>query len=154
MDTQTQTDHVELQTANWALQLDKLVYAYLAYRKHDSGDGLPKELEPSDNSSPPPFIVEVLDSHCSYLSFFWLITNTNNFTARTYLKFHPLYDKSIPNEMLIHHGYLGCALLQPSLAISIWSLEVYHQFHQTCPRFSIEAQCKTLCHMHNVHLLL
>ncbi|KAF8878306.1 hypothetical protein BD779DRAFT_1613056 [Infundibulicybe gibba] len=51
---------------------------------------------------------------------------------------------------LIRHGYLGSAPLHPTVAISIRTLSLYWQAHRTCPRFSIEAQCKTLCHMHNV----
>ncbi|KAG2151064.1 uncharacterized protein EDB93DRAFT_1240135 [Suillus bovinus] len=54
-----------------------------------------------------------------------------------------------PNETLIHHGYLGCSPLFPTVAISIRTLAVYRQVHRTCPRFSIQAQCKALCHLHN-----
>ncbi|KAH7904674.1 hypothetical protein BJ138DRAFT_884863 [Hygrophoropsis aurantiaca] len=55
-----------------------------------------------------------------------------------------------PNETLIYHGYLGSSPLYPTVAISIRTLAAYRQAHRTCPRFSIQAQCKALCHMHNV----
>jgi hypothetical protein len=55
-----------------------------------------------------------------------------------------------PNEMLLQYGYLGHSLVQPTLTFSIRTLVAYRQSYQTCPHFSIEAQCKMLCHMHNV----
>ncbi|KAG1835964.1 hypothetical protein DFJ58DRAFT_670120, partial [Suillus subalutaceus] len=55
-----------------------------------------------------------------------------------------------PNESLIYHGYLGCSLLHPTVAISLRMLAAYRQSHRTCPRFSIQAQCKTLCHLHDI----
>ncbi|KIK35800.1 hypothetical protein CY34DRAFT_26528 [Suillus luteus UH-Slu-Lm8-n1] len=54
-----------------------------------------------------------------------------------------------PNETLIYHGYLGCSPLYPTIAISIHTLANYCQCHRTCPQFSIKAQCKALCHLHN-----
>ncbi|KAH7903561.1 hypothetical protein BJ138DRAFT_1020425 [Hygrophoropsis aurantiaca] len=55
-----------------------------------------------------------------------------------------------PNETLIYHGYLGSSPLYPTVAISIRTLAAYRQIHRTCSRFSIQAQCKALCHMHNI----
>ncbi|KAF8883570.1 hypothetical protein BD779DRAFT_1429581, partial [Infundibulicybe gibba] len=54
------------------------------------------------------------------------------------------------NETLIRSGYIGSAPLQPTVAISIRTLSMYRQAHRTCPRFSVEAQCKMLCHIHNI----
>ena len=56
-----------------------------------------------------------------------------------------------PNKTLLCHSYIGCSLVQPTLAISLRTLATYHQSHQTCTQFSIEVQCKMLSHMHNVH---
>ncbi|KAG0699233.1 hypothetical protein DFH29DRAFT_983620 [Suillus ampliporus] len=42
-----------------------------------------------------------------------------------------------PNKSLVYHGYLGCSPLHPTS-------------HRTCPWFSIQAQCKALCHLHNI----
>ncbi|KAI6097238.1 hypothetical protein F5141DRAFT_1190910 [Pisolithus sp. B1] len=57
---------------------------------------------------------------------------------------HHLY----PNEVLIYHGYIGCSPVLPTVAISL-RFTTYHQIHRICPRFSIQAQCKLLCHLHN-----
>ncbi|KAG1803263.1 hypothetical protein EV424DRAFT_1474585 [Suillus variegatus] len=67
---------------------------------------------------------------------------------RVSLQPHPSHQ--YPNETLIHHGYLGCSPLFPTVAISIRTLAAYRQAHRTCPRFSIQAQCKALCHLHNI----
>ncbi|KAG1795023.1 uncharacterized protein HD556DRAFT_1431731 [Suillus plorans] len=44
----------------------------------------------------------------------------------------------------------SCSPLFPTVAISICTLTAYRQVHRTCPRFSIQAQCKVLCHLHNI----
>ncbi|KAG2744795.1 hypothetical protein P692DRAFT_20743079 [Suillus brevipes Sb2] len=55
-----------------------------------------------------------------------------------------------PNETLIYHGYIGCSPLYPTAAISLRTLSAYRQIHRTCPRFSIQAQVKTLCFIHDI----
>ncbi|KAG0706446.1 hypothetical protein DFH29DRAFT_872226 [Suillus ampliporus] len=44
----------------------------------------------------------------------------------------------------------GCSPLYPTVAISLQTLAAYRQSHRTCPHFSVQAQCKTLCHLHNI----
>ncbi|KAG2740589.1 hypothetical protein P692DRAFT_20851327 [Suillus brevipes Sb2] len=58
------------------------------------------------------------------------------------------------NECLIYHGYLGCSLLHLNIVISLHTLAAYRQSHRTCPQFSIQLQCKALCHLHDVHHLI
>ncbi|KAI6095582.1 hypothetical protein EDD16DRAFT_1501684 [Pisolithus croceorrhizus] len=55
-----------------------------------------------------------------------------------------------PNENLIYHGYLGCLLVYPTVAFSLCTLSVFQQACHACPHFSIHAQCKMLCYLHNV----
>ncbi|KAG1775791.1 hypothetical protein EV702DRAFT_1180201 [Suillus placidus] len=55
-----------------------------------------------------------------------------------------------PNETLIHHGYLGCAPLYPTVTISLCTLAAYRQTHRVCPTFSFQVQCKTLCFLHDI----
>ncbi|EGO04498.1 hypothetical protein SERLA73DRAFT_148981 [Serpula lacrymans var. lacrymans S7.3] len=42
-----------------------------------------------------------------------------------------------------------CSPLYPNVAISICTLAAYQQTHRACPRFTIQAQCKAMCHLHN-----
>ncbi|KAG2140551.1 hypothetical protein DEU56DRAFT_870908 [Suillus clintonianus] len=40
--------------------------------------------------------------------------------------------------------------MYPTVAISLRTLAAYHQSHRTCPRFGIQAQCKTLAFLHDI----
>ncbi|KAG2065464.1 hypothetical protein BDR04DRAFT_1032702 [Suillus decipiens] len=55
-----------------------------------------------------------------------------------------------PNETLIYSEYLGCLPLYLNITISLCTLAAYWQAHQTCPQFSIQVQCKMLCHLHDM----
>lgn len=70
--------------------------------------------------------------------------------ARQQTSFQGQLTHQYPNETLIYNGYLGCSPLYPNVAISLRTLAAYRQAHRTCPRFSIQAQCKMLCYLHNV----
>ncbi|KAG1731985.1 uncharacterized protein EDB91DRAFT_1058319 [Suillus paluster] len=87
-------------------------------------------------------------SHCLSLADIELVDIFGRRRATLRLRPSHIY----PNETLIHHGYLGCSPLYPTVAISLRTLTAYRQSHRTCPRFSVQAQCKTLCHLHNIHL--
>ncbi|KAG1828910.1 hypothetical protein EV424DRAFT_1470932 [Suillus variegatus] len=54
-----------------------------------------------------------------------------------------------PNETLIYHGYIGCAPVYPTVAISFYTLAAYHQICCVCPSFGFQWQCKVLCFLHN-----
>ncbi|KAG2365333.1 hypothetical protein BDR07DRAFT_1449847 [Suillus spraguei] len=69
--------------------------------------------------------------------------------SRKHMSLQPCPSHQYLNETLIHHGYLGCSPLFPTVAISIRTLAAYQQAHRTCPQFSIQVQCKALCHLHN-----
>ncbi|KAG2065844.1 hypothetical protein BDR04DRAFT_1130259 [Suillus decipiens] len=70
--------------------------------------------------------------------------------SRKRTSLQPRPSHKYPNETLIYHGYLGCSPLYLTVAISICTLAAYRQCHRTCPRFSIQAQCKALCHLHDI----
>ncbi|KAI5980688.1 hypothetical protein EDD15DRAFT_2187024, partial [Pisolithus albus] len=55
-----------------------------------------------------------------------------------------------PNENLIYHGYLGCSPMYPTVTFSLRTLAVLRQVCCACPHFSIHAQCKMICHLHNM----
>ncbi|KAG1720869.1 hypothetical protein EDB19DRAFT_1646821 [Suillus lakei] len=69
---------------------------------------------------------------------------------RTHSSLHLLASHKYPNETLIYYGYIGCMPMYPAIAISLRTLAAYHQSHRTCPRFGIQAQCKTLAFLHNI----
>ncbi|KAG1719981.1 hypothetical protein EDB19DRAFT_1898574 [Suillus lakei] len=94
-----------------------------------------------------PSIPEIIDgSHCLLLADIELVDIFGCHRATL----QPQPSHIYPNETLIHHGYLGCSPLYPTVAISLRTLAAYRQSHWTCPCFSVQAQCKTLCHLHNI----
>jgi len=54
------------------------------------------------------------------------------------------------NETLLQHGFLGATPEKPTLAFSLELLEIYRQLRRVCPRFSLDALAKALCHLHHV----
>jgi hypothetical protein len=55
------------------------------------------------------------------------------------------------NETLVTYGFLGASPEKPTLAFSFSLFEIYRQIHRVCPRFSIHALAKSLCHLHQVN---
>lgn len=58
------------------------------------------------------------------------------------------------NVTLLRRGFLGSSPTHPNVAIHISALECYRQLHRECPRLSIQAQVKALCHLHSVNSAL
>ncbi|KAH7904048.1 hypothetical protein BJ138DRAFT_1019678, partial [Hygrophoropsis aurantiaca] len=54
------------------------------------------------------------------------------------------------NASLLRRGCIGSSPIKPTIAITIRTLAVYRQTHRVCPRLSIHAEAKKLCHLHNV----
>ncbi|KAH7904735.1 hypothetical protein BJ138DRAFT_1106572 [Hygrophoropsis aurantiaca] len=136
VDPRVRRDRIEIQTQHWDLQIDRLVTAYLDYRARDAGDGMPSisELEDTQDSNECPAL-----AHIELVDIF----------SRRQESLSSRPSHVFPNETLIYHGFLGSSPLHPTVAISIRTLANYRQVHRTCPRLSIEAQCKALCHLHN-----
>lgn len=54
------------------------------------------------------------------------------------------------NETLVRSGFLGATPERPTIAISIELLEIYRQLRRVCPRLSLDALSRALCHLHHV----
>ncbi|KAG1883668.1 hypothetical protein F4604DRAFT_1878921 [Suillus subluteus] len=59
-------------------------------------------------------------------------------------------ESTFTNITLLRYGCIGSSPVKPSVAITVQTLAVYRQTHRVCPRLSIHAEAKKLCHMHNV----
>ncbi|KAG1880023.1 hypothetical protein F4604DRAFT_1679156 [Suillus subluteus] len=55
----------------------------------------------------------------------------------------------LANVSLINIGLLGCSPIQPTIAVSLQCLELYHQIRRCKPSFSVQAMVKVLCALHN-----
>jgi hypothetical protein len=65
-------------------------------------------------------------------------------------EFRHIPNVSYPNESLVRNGFLGASPEKPTLAISIEFLEIYQQLRRVCPRLSLDALGRALCHIHHV----
>ncbi|KAG1726020.1 uncharacterized protein EDB91DRAFT_1086933 [Suillus paluster] len=54
------------------------------------------------------------------------------------------------NSALLHMGLLGCLPVQPTVAIDLTCLELYHQIRCRQSSFSMQSITKVLCALHNV----
>ena len=59
-----------------------------------------------------------------------------------------------PNVSLIRAGYLGCTPVDPPLAFSLDTLELYYRLKRRHPRLSIQAMVCALADLHNVSLFI
>ncbi|KAG1850404.1 hypothetical protein F4604DRAFT_1934402 [Suillus subluteus] len=53
------------------------------------------------------------------------------------------------NATLLRHGLLGCSPIQPTVAIHLECLELYHQIRRRQSSFSIQSITRVLCALHN-----
>lgn len=54
------------------------------------------------------------------------------------------------NASLLRAGFLGCSPREPSVVISIQTLELYHRLKRRHPRLGIQPMVKALCDLHEV----
>lgn len=89
----------------------------------------------------------------SYLvsQFLWVVCcwTQSSVDHQQILLSHSLYHICL-NKTLICHGSIGSSPLFPSVTILIWTLAAFCQQHHVCLCFSIQAQAKSLCHLHQV----
>lgn len=54
------------------------------------------------------------------------------------------------NASLIRVGMLGCSPVNPSVAISLETLELYHRLRRRHGQLSVQAMARVLCDLHDV----
>ncbi|KAG1766881.1 hypothetical protein EV702DRAFT_980585 [Suillus placidus] len=59
-------------------------------------------------------------------------------------------DNEVANAALLRCGFLGSSPVQPTVAIKLECLELYHQIRRRQSSFSIQTITKVLCALHNV----
>ena len=57
------------------------------------------------------------------------------------------------NTTLVHHGYIACSPVDPSLAISLNTLAIYKAFSARCSPLSVQSFVRALCDLQGVRLL-
>ncbi|TFK59791.1 hypothetical protein BDN72DRAFT_905544 [Pluteus cervinus] len=137
-DPRTRRDRGENEQHYWGLQSERLADAYLEF-SHRHPCHLPQDFPPpiqQDSDSASGDTLGTLD--------FWDVSGQKNMSVALQAGHEYL------NESLLQFGYLASSPLRPTTAFSIQALKLYRQAHRTCPRFSIEAYCRTLCHVLNI----
>ncbi|KAG6893368.1 hypothetical protein C0992_010286 [Termitomyces sp. T32_za158] len=72
------------------------------------------------------------------------------YTRETHVTIHRTESSKSVATAMVHQGYLGTTPEQPSLALSIRTLELYYRIRRRKPSFSIEAFAKVLCDIYTV----
>ncbi|KAJ7080471.1 hypothetical protein C8R44DRAFT_653651 [Mycena epipterygia] len=122
-DPRVRSNWVQLQINAWTHQIPHLTDAYLAFKAEGPVD---------------------VDHDIA-----WSLTSLSFSESGLQTFSHPPGSSRI-SESLLRYGYIVCSPEQPILAVSIHLLEVYHQQHRVCPRFSLDALAKSLNHLHNI----
>lgn len=124
-DGRTWKHRIEQLNAAWAPLIEELTDAYIGWRY-----GLTASTAADESFA---FSINTLDVYLLEIE--------------TTVKRSPDTKASIA---LVHAGYLGTVPEQPSLAVSLRTLELYHTLRLFKPSFSIEAFAKAMCHLYSV----
>lgn len=143
VDTRDRSLRVAQQVAAWSDQYDALTDALLAYQH----DGI--EVPEVDNSD-DVFEIEVVDIF-GEKQYHFLFTTGNRALGRSIRRFK--HESMFTNVTLLRYGCIGSSPVKPTVAITVRTLAVYRQTHRVCPRLSIHAEAKKLCHLHHVSVV-
>ncbi|PSS29557.1 hypothetical protein PHLCEN_2v2956 [Hermanssonia centrifuga] len=140
---------------NWEAQMDALVEAYLAW-KH--GGVLPSSSF-EELSTPPPTTGSVHEQddtpmhdspaavggrHVFDVVAVWThVRNTKLAVVQA--------EGEPANVALVRCGLLGCSPIDPSVAFSLDTLELYHRLRRRHPRLGIQPMMRTLCDLHDIN---
>lgn len=97
-----------------------------------------------------------VDSHCSRYVWYVLysITVYTDWSSakrkKLLLSSNTSSKIALPNVVLLQKGYLGCAPHNPTVAVSLRVLKVFHHTHLMCLQLSLQGQVRVLCHLHKV----
>jgi hypothetical protein len=124
--------------ANWAPFLDSMTLAFLRW-KYPDNVGSVNVAPPSPsgdstmNDTTLAFEVETIDLY--NLTMVATITRSGNATVA---------------ESLVQNGWLGASPINPSIAISLKTLELFRRLRLRKASFSVEAFAKVLCDLYSV----
>ncbi|KAG2737755.1 hypothetical protein P692DRAFT_20883222 [Suillus brevipes Sb2] len=127
-DKRTRTQRNHHANAAWTQQIPALVEAYLRWRH-----GPENHCHGADEPSHHTFSVSGV--------------GIMDFSPHLLIQ---QQDNEVANAALLRHGFLGCSPVQPTVAIRLECLELYHQIRRRQSSFGIQTFTKVLCALHNV----
>jgi hypothetical protein len=97
------------------------------------------------------FEVTAIHTFGMCLLLFWLCSIDTNTTTARITCFSVRQEEEEPaNVALIKHSLLGCSPVDPSVAISLQTLELYHRLRRRHGQLGVQAMARTLCDLHDV----
>lgn len=132
-DTRTWQERVSNMDNRWQALLPRLVPTYLRWKYAASPSERPNESAPLDQSETYDFSIECLDM--------WSMQTSINVSRNS---------EERVAEALVACGYLGATPDQPSIAISLDTLEHFRHLRLVKASFSVEAFTKLLCYRYTV----
>ena len=141
-DSRTRRDRLQKRIDAWRSQTKILASHYMDWKHMNDTD-----ISYNGNS----WQIDVVSFSCEC----WhrvLVSLTQFYTDFGPHEFKEIDGASHSNETLVRQGFLGASPEKPSLAFSIELLEIYQQLRRVCPRFSLDALARALCHIHRVRI--
>ncbi|KAG2743926.1 hypothetical protein P692DRAFT_20878574 [Suillus brevipes Sb2] len=124
---QARRQRLKMMYAHWESQMDRLVHAYLEW-KHGSQDSATMEEDRHE------FHVSVIGT----------------FERNTCVTIYQGVEEPA-NVSLLRRGLIGCSPVEPTVAIELCTLELYHRLRRRHPQLSVQAMARALCDMHDVN---
>ncbi|KAG1851168.1 hypothetical protein F4604DRAFT_1934181 [Suillus subluteus] len=122
----TRRERLKMMYIHWDTQLPALASSYLRW-KHSK-----EEIHSAS-----------LDGHFFHVTVIKTYERILNFAI-------PQLPDEPANVALLRHGFLGCSPVEPSVAVDLATLELYHHLRRRHPQLSIQTITKTLCDLHHV----
>ncbi|KAG6865109.1 hypothetical protein C0993_008272 [Termitomyces sp. T159_Od127] len=137
--------------SNWSPLMERLADAYLAWKYSVTAPLLTSMVTSDPNSVNAPTRDNVTQPNptsdtdsVNAPNYDFTINVVDIYTLNTSTTIHRTED-SLTATALVLQGYLGTTPEQPTLALSLRTLELYHRIRWRKPSFSIEAFAKVLC---------
>ena len=138
-DTRTWQQRLERQQSNWKAVIPSLIEGFLKWKYPEplTTDGSTPTTDPAPAVDADPvsydFSIDCVDLYSLSTSIF--IPRTSSMTAV---------------EAIMNQGYLATSPVDPTLAISIKTLELFRRLRSRKASLSVEAYAKVLCDLYGV----
>ena len=144
-DTRTWRQRLERQQSNWKAVIPSLIEAFLKWKypeplTSDTLDG--RTPAPTSTDTPPAVDVD-------HISYDFSIDCVDLYSLSTSI-FVPRTSSMTAMEALMIQGYLATSPVDPTLAVSIKTLELFRRLRSRKASLSVEAYAKVLCDLYAV----
>ncbi|KAG2103699.1 uncharacterized protein F5147DRAFT_746665 [Suillus discolor] len=126
---QARHERLRMMYAHWDLQISQLARAYLQWKHNDKYHNVDLSME---------------EGHIFHVT----TVGTLEREAGVSIHQHP---EEPANMALLRLGLLGCSPVEPSVAIEVHTLELYHRLRRRHAQLSIQAFTRALCDIHKVN---